>query len=101
MNDENQSVLDIVLKQTREFARLARQVRPYVMISIEPDEVEEFIGDIEMIREFAEELAGFAECKNPTRSSDPEPQKETNNGEMSRDNLLKLVSPANNNPSTG
>jgi len=101
MNDENQPVLDIVLKQTRDFARLARQVRPFVMLSIDPHEVEEFIGDIEMIREFAEELGETAELKNPKRSSDPTSQREKSNAELSRDNLLTLVSPAEKNPPAG
>ena len=87
----------------RTFA-LGRSTRPgrhrsrYFIISIGPEEVEEFIDNIELIREWADELAELAQLKNPTRSSDPESQKEKTMANWARGKHLKLVSPANNNP---
>jgi hypothetical protein len=59
-------VLDIVLAQARSMAELAWHVNPCVALSILPDETDNFIVDIEIIRDWLDDLAELAACEHST-----------------------------------
>jgi hypothetical protein len=56
-------VLDIVLAQTRSMAELAWHVNPCVALSISTNETDNFIVDIEIIRDWLDDLAELAAFK--------------------------------------
>jgi hypothetical protein len=62
-------VLDIVLAQARSMAELAWQVAPCVALSISPNETDMFLDDIELIRDWLDDLAKLAAFNKEAVSS--------------------------------
>jgi urease accessory protein UreE len=64
MNRNSQKpVLDIVLAQTSSMAELAWHVNPHVALAISPNEADMFLDDVEIIREWLDDLAKLVGLK--------------------------------------